>query len=389
MKQFKNNVLIISPTPTHPVCAGNRQHICSIIDDLRSLDCKVFFFYINRESFHYQEMNTFLDNELEIFNERVERNIFSKIKRKIALATFCLFDFSKQRKFRKKFNQPLDLDFPKEIIPRILATINNKNINIVIVEYIVISKVLSYLPKKIIKIIDTHDKFTDRYKIYLEQGLQPSWTSLNRKDEIKGLNRADSIICLNYEELDFYKKNGLQSSYYIYSNLSLKKDLSQAGSSLNLLYLASANDINKQSINDFLANHFFSLIDIFPKLQLVIAGEISKHINLKHENIVLLGFVNDLESFYSQGKIVINPEKNGTGQKIKSIEALRYNKILVSTTNIGLEDSEKLYFKCQDYFEMVSVISSIILNESNINQKYLELENIRINQRGGLKKILV
>lgn len=382
------NVLIISPTPTHPTNAGNRRHICSIVENLKSLNCNVFFFYINREEYDFDAMNSFFNLELEIFNEGSHRNIYNRIKRRIELVTLGLFDFSLQRKNRREFNHPLDLDFPSEIIPKVLSIIKEKQIDVVIVEYVVLSKVLSYIPKGIKKIIDTHDKFTDRFEIYLNQGLTPSWTSLNKNDEIRGLNRADSIICLNSDELYFYKKNGFKGSDCLFYDLSLKKDLSQKGDSINILYLASGNDLNIKSINAFLDNHFNYLVDNFPKLQLLVAGEISKHINLKHENIKLLGFVDDLDSYYSEGTIVINPEMNGTGQKIKSIEALRYNKILVSTTDIGIQDSKKLFFHCHDYDEMISILTSLISNPTMADDKYLELEKSRKDQKQILKSIL-
>lgn len=381
------NCLIISPTPTHPTNAGNRAHIYSIIQHLRTLNCSVFFFYVNRESYDLEEMSTFFNNELEIFNETFEKNIYRRIRRKIELITLGLFDFSSQSKNRKEFNHPLDLDFPSEIIPKVLSIIKEKQIDVVVVEYVVLSKVLSYMPKGIKKVIDTHDKFTDRYSVYLNQGLKPTWTSLYKKDEIRGLNRADSIICLNSEELNFYRKNGFKGSNCLYYDLSLKKDLSKKGNYNNILYLASANDLNIKSINAFLDNHFISVIEKFPKLQLLVAGEISKHINLKHENIKLLGFVDDLENYYSQGTIVINPEINGTGQKIKSIEALRFNKILVSTTDIGIKDSEKIFFHCKDYIEMINVITSIISDKTNAVEKNLELEKFRENQINVLKSI--
>ena len=381
-------ILIISPTPTHPTNAGNRRHIYSIVNHLKSLNCSVYFFYVNRESFDLSLMSDFFNNELIVFNETFERSFLQKVKRKIELLTFGLFDFSTIRKERRKFNQPLDIDFPFEIIPEILTIIKNKSIDTVIVEYVILSKILTYLPKKIKKIIDTHDRFTDRFEIYLNQGLTPSWTSLNKKDEIRGLNRANSIICLNSEELNFYKENGFKGSSCLYYDLSLKKDLSQKGKDLNLLYLASANDINKLSINAFLDNHFTSLVEQFPKLQLFVAGEISKHIKLKHKNIKLLGYVDDLENYYSEGGVVINPEIKGTGQKIKSIEALRYNKILVSTTSIGIRDSENLFFYCNDYNELISTLNSLLVDQSLKVEKLLELEKFRIKQTNNLISFL-
>jgi hypothetical protein len=382
------NVLIVSPTPTHPTNAGNRKHIFNLVNELKDLNHEVFFFFINREEYDSLEMQEFFNNRLYIFDESKELSLISRIRRRFSLITMGFFDFSSDRKIRKKYNQPLDFYFPNQIIKDIQKIVYGNKIDTVIVEYVILSKIFNYLPNSINKIIDTHDKFTDRFDIYLKQGLEPSWTSLNKNDEIKGLNRADSIICLNSNELDFYKKNGLRAKNCVYYNLSLKKDLSKKGDINNLLYLASANDINKQSINDFLDNYFIEMLKKSPQLKLYVGGEISNYINLKHDNIILLGFVSDLENFYSQGRIVINPEVNGTGQKIKSIEALRYNKLLVSTTEIGIEDSRKLFFHCNNYDEMSNILISILSQNTSAEEKYIELEKSRRKQANVLKSII-
>ena len=69
----------------------------------------------------------------------------------------------------------------------------------------------------------------------------------------------------------------------------------------------------------------------FPNLKLLIGGGICKRpeIQNKGEDIELLGKINDLQNFYSKGDIFINPVFEGTGLKIKNIEALSYGKIVI------------------------------------------------------------
>ena len=60
-----------------------------------------------------------------------------------------------------------------------------------------------------------------------------------------------------------------------------------------------------------------------------------------------LGFVDSLDEVYRQAAVVINPQQFGTGLSIKSIEALRHARPLVSTISgaRGLEDGAGLAFR--------------------------------------------
>lgn len=382
------NILFISPTPTHPVNAGNRQHILTLVSELMDLNYSVHFYYVNREHHDPDRMRTFFNNQFYTFNEHFHFNLISRIRRKFLKATMGFFDFTSSRKLRKKYNQPLDHDFPCLMVDDIKKIINQNQIDTVIVEYVILSKIFHYLPKSLNKIIDTHDKFSDRFEVYLNQMLQPSWISLYPKDEIKGLNRANSIICLNDKELEFYKNNGFKRNSLLFSNISLRQDLSQEGDIFSLLYLASSNDLNIKSINAFFKDCFLRVVEIEPRIKLKIAGSICSHITFAHSNIELLGFADDLANFYRMGQIVINPELHGTGQKIKSIEALRYNKKLITTTDIGISDFQKVVFYCYDYKEMAECIINLTINSDISYNKIEELNKLRLSFDASISTLL-
>jgi hypothetical protein len=391
---FKNKelilkFLIISPTPTHPTNAGNRKHILTLISELKDSDCEVFFYYINRETHDSKAMQIFFNDRLFIHNEQTKLNLIDRIRRKFLLTKKSLFDFSRFRKLRKIYNQPLDLDFPDEIIPEIQKIVTENQINTVIVEYVFLSRILKYLPRNVNKIIDTHDLFCDRFMVYLNQGLKPSWISLYPKEEIKGLKRADAIICLNESELEHYKKNGYSGSSMIYSNINLIRDLYNDGDPLTLIYLASGNEINIKSINDFIEHCFFKLLLKEPSLKLKIAGKISEHIRYDHPNIELMGYIDDIEEFYQMGKFVINPELHGTGQKIKSIEALRFNKTLITTTDIGIKGTQEISFYCTNYEDMKITILELLVNNEKRKDKLMQLELFRHKQKLSIMSLLV
>jgi glycosyltransferase involved in cell wall biosynthesis len=71
---------------------------------------------------------------------------------------------------------------------------------------------------------------------------------------------------------------------------------------------------------------------------------VKKYINSEYihqyPNIEFLGFVDDLPSFYQNAKMAISPLLEGTGVKIKNIEAIEYGLPIV-TTSIGAQGLER------------------------------------------------
>ena len=388
MVKTSSKILIISPTPTHITNAGNRRHILNVVEELNALGYEIFYFYINREVADLNKMKDYFKSNLYVYNEPQKLSLIYRVQLKLNRFFNKNFLSRKQSFEEQVYNQHIDHHFPYGIESMINDIIKRKNIDTIIVEYVFISRILRFLPKQINKIIDTHDKFTNRFNLYLDRGEQPSWVSLELRDEIKGLNRADSIICLNSDELTFFKKNGYKGKSILFSNLQLIKNLYEVGDSNKLLYLASANDLNIKSINDFIKDCFSPLLLNKTNFELIIGGEISNYIEFKHERITTLGFVDSLDMFYSLGKIVINPEIRGTGQKIKSIEALRYNKILVSTTPIGLLNFEDFSFFARDYIEMSEELIRLNNNISIAENKIALLNQYRAQSKSELQLIL-
>jgi glycosyltransferase involved in cell wall biosynthesis len=87
------------------------------------------------------------------------------------------------------------------------------------------------------------------------------------------------------------------------------------------------------------------LDEVYPRLkvaglhcEILIAGkglsdELKADIAATNGGIRTLGFVNDLEVFLNACGVMLNPMLSGGGIKTKAVEALAYNKIVVSTAN--------------------------------------------------------
>lgn len=94
----------------------------------------------------------------------------------------------------------------------------------------------------------------------------------------------------------------------------------------DVLFVGSGNDFNADGLSRFIAAHGPWL----ETLRFAIAGQVSEHPQvraaLQHvPSAKVLGFVDDLSVLYACSKVVISPV-DGTGLKIKVVEALRHGK---------------------------------------------------------------
>ncbi len=108
-----------------------------------------------------------------------------------------------------------------------------------------------------------------------------------------------------------------------------------------------------------------------PYLILIIGLEIPETIkNASYPNVMILGFVENLELYLTGCNVFLNPVQSGGGIKTKLVEALAFNLNAVSTENgaIGIDPglcNDKLLI-CPD--NDWSLFSEAIIRAININK---------------------
>lgn len=309
-----NNILIFSPTPSHPQNAGNRIRIYNLAKYLQQQDNKIHFIYFTQEGLTQKQ-------EQEMFAQWDSLAIITKEKHyKPSTSTHYLID-----------------DWYQENIgPIIQKKCKELNIDIALVNYIFQSKLLEFVPNNIVKIIDTIDRFSDRHLMQKKQGLKPDYFYTTQEEEAKALNRADIILAIQKNEAEFFHtltEKKIETIGHIEKSQYLNKQYSR----LNKIgFIGSANSANLKSLSQFI-DKFTQYIDTHNfDIKLLIAGAICSKIESTHNAIKLLGFVDNLKDFYETVDLVINPLILGTGLKIKSIEALSYGVPIIST-HIGFD----------------------------------------------------
>ena len=352
---MKKNVLIVSPVPTHPPISGNRARIYSFVSCLKDMGCDVHFLHIEREKGSREEMQQVWGKSYQFAEyHRPKKNLMKKLVNKIKL----LFDN------HSRYQHSID-DWWDDSSRNLLLDLQNKyNFDAVIAEYVFFSKALTYFPSTTLKIVDTHDVYTDRYKHFLENNLKPIWFSTTKNEEKKALDRADVVIAIQDKERFFFSEMTKSSVITIGHLVALVPPV-ETKEPHKILYVASNNTNNIESINWFINEAFVKIKNILPKVELLIAGTICDCLS-DMDGLVKLGVVDELGDIYKQADVVINPMKFGTGLKIKNVEALGFSKPLVSSSvaAAGLEDGEaKAYLLADDAQQYVDSITKVLSDE--------------------------
>jgi len=332
-------ILIISPVLFYPPNEGNKARIFNFIKKLKLFNYEIHYFYTSPifDNTELNEMGKYVKEIYKIkFNKTTIINFFPKVK-KYLLKKINMF----YHKFKGYYK--IDSMYNFEIHKEIKKNMMNQDFDYVLVEYVFLSKALESFDKSVIKIIDTHDIFSDRGELFKKNGYHHSWFHTNKKNESIGLNRADIIISIQNKENIFFRKLTSKPVITIGHDIELQKfkPTTTVNAKKYLLFVGSSNQVNQNAISYFLMNSYPILKKKYNEnICLMLIGSICNFVTEENKNIIKLGVIDSLNEYYDKADIVINPVQFGTGLKIKNIEALAYSKALI-TTPIGAEGIEQ------------------------------------------------
>lgn len=373
-------ILVVSTHPTHPTIEGNRKFILNQVELFRRMGHTVYFLLI-------QELNNSFFNSTEetisIMRQEWGDKLFvyksSFFQQKIR---------GRIETYRKLFNNgyiKCDDYYPNRLTNFVNRINDSYRFDCCIVNYYTYSKLLDKINIPL-KALTTHDVFS--YKNILT-GEKQVWQGTTADQEAIAMQRSPHIFALNSEESIYFSKLSPNSQIYnVYSIFTYKS--SPIINNKNILFLSGNNVYNQNGLNWFLKDIFPLITEAFPEVKLIIGGGICKCIqNLKSHNIILQGFICDEEAFYSQGDIVINPTYQGTGLKIKTFEAISYDKVTMAHPHSAkgiFSPMESPLFVSNEGKEWVDFLSKIwsdkeiIRRIKKINYNYMENMSCFIEQ---------
>lgn len=190
-------------------------------------------------------------------------------------------------------------------------------------------------------------------------------------EEIERVNLFDKVICVSAEEMQFFSRFARSPKYY-YIPVFMEPHFSESQvPEYDMVFIGSANYSNKRGMEWFF-REVYPLLD--PSLRLLFVGSITGGIP-KQPNVTCINYAEDLSNVYSNARISINPLLDGTGMKVKVVEALSYGVPVVSTTR-GLtgmppEVMEKLLVadQAKDFAEVIHKL----ISDNPLYQQQLEI----------------
>lgn len=346
-------ILIVSPITLIPYHSGNRKRIRTVCSELMKMGYELDFFYtgfdqkidpghhefFNGRVLHHQignDKTSLSESPIVRFSEVVNgiRIKWQKMVRALfdsmdsARYNKSLAEYRNIRKFRLLQSEVKDVDYKA-----------------VIVNYSVYSFYFRLFNKQTKKILDTHDCLTNRYQLFLKNGKKPiEWYSLRYQDEKKALSQSDIVWAITAEEQTHYENMIDNSSVDVLNlrHLASFSHIPSSGSHKRVLLIGSDNELNVDGLKWFTKKVWPSVCSKHPDAELMVAGSICKVKDQFKEDfgVTFYGRYENEEEIYSKADICINPMQDGTGLKIKTLEALAHGKWVVSTFEgaSGLKD---------------------------------------------------
>lgn len=271
--------------------------------------------------------------------------------------------------------------------------------DIAVTNYPFMSAIFDRLSAYTSKILLTHDSFVDRNRRMLEQGYPESgWISIDQRGEKLACERSDVVVAMQEHEADGFRKICDPDRVRVVAPIFEKIEIEHPpkGEKLRIGYFGSSNWVNEQNLGEYL-KHWAKDEELRANTQILIAGGICETLSdfvpsslLERVNPTMIGRVDQPGDFFAQCDIIINPERGGTGIKIKTLEALAHTMPILTTQggSIGI-GSDNPYHQAKDFKALAELTKQLIgqpdaiekLREecSAIYDAYLELQRQRMN----------
>lgn len=295
-------ILVISSTPTHPQDAGNRARIHALLAALKAAGHAVHFCLLLRENpspAAISAMAAAWDELIAVPHDRAREGR--------SLGALHGID---------------DWILPEAEAAFAQLAARDPGFDLVLVEYVFLSRALEFFGPGVRKVIDTHDVFGGRAEALAALGLENRFFATTPAEEARGLDRADLVLAIQHEEARLLRGR-TSAPVLTLGHLPDAVPRHQAGG-LRIGYLGSVNPLNTRALGRFLD----ALGD--DGAEVVLAGGAALPFAAR-PGLLSLGPVADPAEFYGAVDLVVNPHEGGTGLKIKTVEALAHGLPVIGT----------------------------------------------------------
>jgi glycosyltransferase involved in cell wall biosynthesis len=263
--------------------------------------------------------------------------------------------------------------------------------------------VFEVMPPETRKILVTPDSFSNRNRKMLEQGYSTAqWVSITRGGEQQACLRADTIVSIKEDEAVYFRDLvGDKREVVIAAPLSPLVDFQRSPFSgkLRIGYYASDTRVNRECILEFLssrANSEFLLNNSSVVLAGTFCNGLSEYADdplLQDEGIEIIGRLENLADLFGETDVIINPDKGGTGLKIKTLEPMYFAMPVISTLGgaSGLNSGNRFH-QAGEIRDLIPLLEEVIrepgiLDELSRSSRDIT-ENLNRESLAGINKVL-
>lgn len=328
-------ILIVSKDPTHPSTAGNRQAILAQAENLQRLGAEVHFLYVEELPLRKERRDEYLDalgRTLGYWGECFHHFRVSKWQK---LRFNVLYRF---RKACCSYVCGTDDDYPRALSAFAARLQERERFDLCIVNYYFMTRLFLDVSFPSTAVY-THDCFAYKNQVVGEKLLH-----ITAHGEAVAMQRCDAVLAIQSEEADYFRIIAPRRRVYtVFSHYDYHPQ--QPCGNHDLLFLSGSNPFNVNGLNWFLKDILPAVRKRFPEARLKVGGAIcgKRDVLVATEGVDYLGFVDDMASFYASADVAVNPVYQGTGLKIKTFEAVSYDKVTIVHPH-----STKGIFKPQD-----------------------------------------
>jgi glycosyltransferase involved in cell wall biosynthesis len=349
-------ILLVAPVPTHPSETGASARVRHMAAALERLGHEVHFLPL-QQPFRMDDrpLRQAWGERLHVCRSLTPRSFLGRGRRKVV------------RIVGKTLHRDLPVDsyHDPEAARCLAGLIGASRFDTVILSYVFYSRLLDEAAEPIRKIIDTHDVFSNRFRLYHEHGQANEFFSTSVSEEAKALDRADAVLAIQEWDARHFQSLTRRPVAVVGHLAPVAVDPaavpSPAGSaSPVVLFVGGPMGINVHGVTWFIERVLPTVRRRVPDAELWLAGGIGRRIHGSAPGLRRLGFVDRLDDVYREAAVVINPQQFGTGLSIKSVDALLHGRPLVTTASgaRGLEDGADHAFRQatdpEDYAEQLA-----------------------------------
>ena len=268
---------------------------------------------------------------------------------------------------------------PPELIHQFMLLTDQHCYNSIVVNYAFLSNLFTFTPSYCRKILLTHDKMSNRNLLLRSQGVNPSsGMSITAESERIACLRADIIVASNQQEADYFRESVKDTSTVIWAPPIMAYSPVRPPVSavpIRIGYFGSANYVNELNLAAFLAA-LSQALQPSESATFAVAGPISQTIcnfinysSVPNLTITNFGSTADLQAFIATCHFLVNPERGGTGIKIKTLECLAAGALVLTTAQgaIGLDSTSK-YHQSPDIATLAVQVAELIRQPELLSQ---------------------